>query len=259
METIKRGSRGESVKTLQKALSLYPDGIFGHVTEQAVIAYQKAHGLIADGIVGAKTWAALGYGSQAVDPAVVYMPLNVHVTKANNRPIKYLAIHYTAGGSSAAGGAKGVKRVFEVRRASADFAVDDCDMVQFNPNPRDYFCWAVGDKKAAGVKCIDGMNRNTISIEICSTLRKGASAAYPNHDGWSISDKAVDNAVRLAKILMAKYGIPIENVVRHYDITGKLCPGVVGWNNGRIYTDGGVPTGKMNNSNKWEEFKRRLL
>lgn len=82
METIKRGSRGESVKTLQKALSLYPDGIFGHVTEQAVIAYQKAHGLIADGIVGAKTWAAL----QATTPLV----------KKSRRTINEIIVHCSA-------------------------------------------------------------------------------------------------------------------------------------------------------------------
>ena len=257
METLKKGSRGEAVKTLQRALGVTADGIFGNDTEKAVKAYQSAHGLVADGIVGSKTWAALG-GNKSVDPAVVYMPLNVHISRAAGRTIKSLAIHYTAGSSSAAGSAKAIKRVFESRNASADFAVDDSGMVQFNPDLRNYYCWAVGDKKAAGVTCIDGSNRNTISIEICSTLKRGTSAAYPNHEGWSFTEAALDNAVRLAKILMKKYGIPLDRVVRHYDITGKLCPGVIGWNNGRVYTTGGTPTSTMSNSTKWEEFKSRL-
>lgn len=59
MNTLKRGSRGDDVKTLQKMLSLAEDGIFGEITEEAVKAYQKDWGLIADGIVGPKTWASL--------------------------------------------------------------------------------------------------------------------------------------------------------------------------------------------------------
>ena len=56
---LKKGNRGESVKQLQKALNLYPDGIFGEVTEEAVKAFQKSNGLKQDGIVGDKTLEAL--------------------------------------------------------------------------------------------------------------------------------------------------------------------------------------------------------
>lgn len=60
MKTIKRGDRGEEVRKLQAALSLIADGIFGVVTEEAVKCFQREAGLTPDGIVGAKTWAALG-------------------------------------------------------------------------------------------------------------------------------------------------------------------------------------------------------
>lgn len=258
MRTIKRGDRGDDVRTLQRLLHLTDDGIFGAQTEAAVKSYQAAHGLTADGIVGRLTWAMLdASGGKCVDPSVVYLPLSVHVSKLPGRTIKYLAIHYTAGSSSKAGRARAVKHVFESRNASADFAVDDTEMVQFNPDLRNYYCWAVGDKKAAG-SIADATNRNTISIEICSTLT-GGTAALPNHDGWTFTEAALDNAAKLAKILMAKFGIPLERVVRHYDITGKYCPGIVGWNNGFIYTPDGQKTSKRNNSDKWEAFKKRLL
>lgn len=266
METIKRGSNGAGVVTLQKLLGITADGEFGSKTEAAVKAFQSAHGLTADGIVGAQTWAALGVtvassatvNSKCVDPCVVYLPLSVHVSRSPGRSIKYLAIHFTAGSSSAPGAARSVKRVFEQRRASADFAVDDREMVQFNPDVLNYCCWAVGDKKAAVVNCPLANNRNTVSIEICSTLA-GGTAAVPNHDGWRFTDAALNTAVRLAEILMRKYDIPIERVVRHYDITGKLCPGIVGWNDGRLYTMDGKVTSHYNDSEKWNEFKDRLL
>ena len=259
MRTIKKGCKGDDVKTLQKLLGVFADGDFGPKTDAAVRAFQKSHGLFADGIVGDKTWAALGVtDTKCADQSVVYLPLGVHVTKSPGRSIKYLAIHFTAGSSSAAGRARSVKRVFEQRQASADFAVDDAEMVQFNPDLRNYYCWAVGDKKAAG-SIADAFNRNTISIEICSTLQRGTSVEMPNHEGWSFTEAALVNAARLAKMLMAKFGIPIERVVRHYDISGKLCPGIVGWNNGRLYTTDGKATSMKNNSTKWEEFKKRLI
>lgn len=66
MTTLKNGSRGEEVKTLQTALNkngynLTIDGVFGKNTEAAVKDYQKKNNLSIDGVVGAKTWTMLGF------------------------------------------------------------------------------------------------------------------------------------------------------------------------------------------------------
>jgi peptidoglycan L-alanyl-D-glutamate endopeptidase CwlK len=60
MTTLKLGSKGESVKTLQSFLKITADGIFGPATEKSVKDWQKAYGLTPDGIVGKNTWAAMG-------------------------------------------------------------------------------------------------------------------------------------------------------------------------------------------------------
>ena len=272
MRTIKRGSRGDEVLQLQKLLNdnghgLTEDGDFGVKTEVAVKEFQRSHGLEADGIVGAKTWAAVGVKDAAnpkcVDPSVIYAPLSCCITKSPDRSIKYLAIHYTAGSSSAAGRARGMKSSWEAtKRASADFGVDDRDMVQFNPDPRNYKCWSVGDAKkpAGGGGQLYGKatNANTISIEICSNLKAGYSHQAVNHDGWYFTEATLANAVKLAKILMERYNIPIERVVRHYDISGKICPGVVGWNNYVLFDKNGKRTGESNDSHEWQKFKDRL-
>jgi peptidoglycan DL-endopeptidase CwlO len=57
---LHRGSRGNEVAAVQRALGIPADGIFGPQTLQAVRAFQAAHGLLADGIVGPQTEAALG-------------------------------------------------------------------------------------------------------------------------------------------------------------------------------------------------------
>lgn len=61
MELYKKGSpKSEVVRQIQKALHLYPDGIFGVLTEEAVKEFQKKNNLTADGIVGPATLAKLG-------------------------------------------------------------------------------------------------------------------------------------------------------------------------------------------------------
>ncbi len=67
---ISVGSSGEYVRQIQRCLnnvsSRYPsigriseDGVFGQATRNAVIAFQQAAGLKADGIVGSATWNRL--------------------------------------------------------------------------------------------------------------------------------------------------------------------------------------------------------
>ena len=62
---LRQGDRGESVCELQEYLAIAgymdpaADGVFGSVTQQAVVAFQKLAGLASDGIVGRKTWDAL--------------------------------------------------------------------------------------------------------------------------------------------------------------------------------------------------------
>lgn len=64
--TLKQGSRGDLVKTVQQKLIKWgylkgsADGIFGAKTKAAVIAFQKKNGLTADGIIGTRTAQALG-------------------------------------------------------------------------------------------------------------------------------------------------------------------------------------------------------
>ncbi|MBO5758439.1 MAG: N-acetylmuramoyl-L-alanine amidase [Rikenellaceae bacterium] len=261
MITIKKGSRGDDVKLLQRLLNLTPDGIFGSQTEMMVKIWQKDNRLVADGIVGAKSWKRL-IDIFSISPVVTYDPLVVHISQLRNRTIKYIAVHYTAGIKSSPGSAKAVKSVFNTRNASADFAVDDRDIIQFNPDIRNNYTWAVGDPKntSSGGASLYGIctNRNSVSVEICSTLLNGWSARYPNHEGWVVTDKTVENARRIVKILIQVYNIPIQNVVRHYDVTGKLCPGIVGWNQATIYTNTGKATPNKSNDHFWLQFKMSL-
>lgn len=58
--TVRKGSKGETVKAVQKALGAKADGIFGPGTEKAVMQWQRSRGLVPDGIVGPNTLQAMG-------------------------------------------------------------------------------------------------------------------------------------------------------------------------------------------------------
>jgi putative chitinase len=59
MILLKKGSQGQEVTLLQQLLELNSDGIFGFKTEKAVMKWQSEEGLLADGVVGLKTWSSL--------------------------------------------------------------------------------------------------------------------------------------------------------------------------------------------------------
>jgi hypothetical protein len=82
--TLRRGSKGEYVTLAQTELinkgyscgSFGADGEFGAATEKAVRAFQKDYGLVIDGIIGEKTWAAL----DQTEPATLYTVTIPHLS-----------------------------------------------------------------------------------------------------------------------------------------------------------------------------------
>ena len=71
---LKLGSEGEDVKKLQAKLGIEAIGKFGPKTDAAVKAWQSAHGLTADGIVGDGTWGKL-FGTTTPAAPVVAAPI----------------------------------------------------------------------------------------------------------------------------------------------------------------------------------------
>lgn len=133
--------------------------------------------------------------------------------------IKYLVYHYTGNdGDRAANNALYYQNT--TVQASAHYFVDD-DNVYLSVDPL-YVAWAVGGDKWRDCPQTGGgkaygivRNANSISIEMCDTSRDGQLMA---------TEATLARAVQLGREIMAKYGIPIENVVRHFDVTGKHCP-----------------------------------
>lgn len=133
--------------------------------------------------------------------------------------IKYIVIHYTGNdGDHDEGNASYFKN--NVVNASAHFFVDD-DSITLSV-PELFTAWAVGGTKwkdcaATGGGTMYGKitNANSISVEMCDTKKDGRFQA---------SEKTMENTATLVKSLIKKYNIDINNVYRHFDVTGKHCP-----------------------------------
>ena len=172
-------------------------------------------------------------------PQLTTAPLNIikrtnphNTTKINNRKIEWIVLHYTAGTRSSQGSAQNTAIYFSTtpNQASADFIVDDSDIVQYNPDPLNYYCWAVGGKPysnktthLAGIKYGICSNKNSISIEMCSRKINTATLSAADED-WYLTDATVNNAVKLTQYLMKLYNIDINHVIMHHMVTGKQCP-----------------------------------
>lgn len=189
MSTIKLGSRGADVVTLQKRLNLQPDGIFGLLTDEAVREFQKANGLTVDGIVGAKTWAKLG-------------------TLTNKRNIKEIIVHCSA------------------TPEGKDFTVDDIRKWHlargFSDIGYHYVIYRDGSIHVGRPESISGSHctgHNTISIGVCYIGGCAADGKTPKDTRTSAQKAAL---VQLLKKLKAQY--PKAKIYPHYKFAAKACP-----------------------------------
>lgn len=151
--------------------------------------------------------------------------------------IQFIVIHYTANDGDT-DEANGNYFRNNIVKASAHYFVDDDSVTQSVPD--DFVAWSVGGDRYSNYQATGGAkyygvckNANSISIEICDTVRDGR--VYP-------TEKTIANVVLLTRQLMSKYGITLGHVIRHFDVTGKACPA--------YWTD----------DNKWKnEFVHKLL
>lgn len=169
-----------------------------------------------------------------------------HNTSKRTGPILYICIHYVGATGDAENNIEYYNRP-TVRNASADFYVGhNGDVWQYNPDPTARYCWAVGGKRQSsdgGSFYGKAKNHNSISIEMCVKTRGSKTANSPD---WYFTDATIKSAIELTKYLMDKYNVPADRVIRHFDVTGKYCPGVVGWN----YATG--------SESAWNDFKKQI-
>ena len=148
--------------------------------------------------------------------------------------IKYIVIHYVG----ATGGAEANCRYYASKYigASAHYYVGFNGEIWQSVEDGD-IAWHCGAKSYRHPEC---RNSNSIGMELC--VRNKGSQAADSRD-WDFEEATVTAAIELTRELMEKYGVPAERVIRHYDVTGKICP------NPYVYN---------HTAHTWEAFKAAL-
>ena len=139
-------------------------------------------------------------------------------------PIQYIVVHYTANkGDTAKNNVDYFARA--TTKTSAHYFVDEKEVWQsVREKDTAYHCGADTYKHPF---CRNG---NSIGVEMCLLGKSG-----------NIRPGTIDTALSVVRQLMAAYDIPIDRVLRHYDVTGKNCPRPM-----------------VENPQLWEDFKKEL-
>ena len=150
--------------------------------------------------------------------------------------IKYIVIHYTG----ALGDAKANCNYFAGgnRNASAHYFVGYDGAIWQSVEDKN-IAWHCGAKSYKHAEC---RNANSIGIEMCVRKKSTASMGATDKD-WYFEDATVEAAAELTRYLMDKYNVPASHVIRHYDVTGKICPNPYAYNT---------------TAHTWEEFKQLI-
>ena len=194
MEVLKKGSRGNDVKTLQRLLHLYEDGIFGTLTEEAVKEFQEAHGLVADGIVGQKTWEALQKGEKGL--------------VKSRRRITEIIVHCTA---TPEGKDYTIKDITQWHKQRG-FSTIGYHYVVY----RDGSVHTGRDVNVAGAHCT---GHNAHSIGVCYVGGLAKDGKTPKDTRTNVQKASLEILLRKLRTLY-----PTAKIYGHRDFANKACP-----------------------------------
>lgn len=156
--------------------------------------------------------------------------------KNNVGRIKYIVIHYVG----ALGGAQANCKYYagQYVGASTHYFVGFNGEIWQSVEDED-IAWHCG---ASSYKHAECRNSNSIGIELCVRKKNTKNLGATDKD-WYFEDATVEAAAELTRYLMNLYGVPASHVIRHYDVTGKICP------NPYVYNC---------TQHVWDEFKRKI-
>lgn len=167
--------------------------------------------------------------------------------------IEWIIVHYpVAPGCNASWCKKYYER--DNVSESAHYAVSANETVSIVPCSLAAFHCATKGKDKAGnpIKTYCTANNcNSIGIDLMDNKISKKTLSVNDKD-WYIPEATLERAAYLISYLMKQYNIPIDHVIRHYDVTHKYCPRpLVGDDINEYYGISG--------NQKWEQFKKRIM
>lgn len=165
---------------------------------------------------------------------VVKMPITNNNPKRKIKSLKAFVFHYTANYSKGAN-ARANRNYFQNHPeigASAHYNIDDSEVVEciaagwvaWHAGGKKYTAYAESTFALSGATC---PNDFTVGFEMCVNA----------DNDW---EQTVENTIDFAAKKAVEMGSPNVELIRHFDVTGKICP--------IMYID----------EAKWAAFKKRL-
>lgn len=155
------------------------------------------------------------HGGDKMLPIKRLLLTNMNRPKKKLKKLKGIVVHWTANEDTGADALANRNYFNKTNRpASAHYIVDDHQIIQCIPDDEVAYHVGARNYRTDGVKILEspyGPNYFLIGIEMCV-----------NRDGvWS---KTYQNTIELIVYLLKKYSLTVNDLYRHYDITGKSCP-----------------------------------
>lgn len=145
-------------------------------------------------------------------------------------PVAYLVYHYVGAEGGGAANARYYHNTPDLGASAHYFVGHASEGAEiWRSVPEEDTAWHCGAKTYRHPAC---RNANSIGIELCCHQRSDGT--------WTIDEATLAAGAALGRDILARYAIPMDHVLRHYDVTGKLCP--------RPLIDEGA----------WADFKKRL-
>ena len=134
--------------------------------------------------------------------------------------IEWIVVHYS-GIATAQGKAEVVERSIRrsERESSTHYIVGDDAIIQIVRDK--HRAWHVGGYCTSN-KCL-AENNNSLGVDLVECKRDPRSNSVGDHD-WYFTEKVIQEGAQLVAKLADTYGIPMDHIVRHFDVTGKRCP-----------------------------------
>lgn len=212
MTTLKNGSRGEEVKTLQSALNkngynLTIDGVFGKNTETAVKDYQKKNNLSIDGVVGAKTWTMLGFHTS-------------ETPVSGGRKINMLIVHCSASREGKEVTSESISKMHQDRKFSSYKDSNTGKLMYVGYHYLIHLDGSIEVCRPENIRGCHVTNYNANSIGICYIGGVTDDSKLTPKDTRTDEQKAA--LLKLLKELKARF--PGATIHGHNEFAAKACP-----------------------------------
>jgi N-acetylmuramoyl-L-alanine amidase len=220
--TYKLGSTGTVVKQIQRVLKVYPDGRFGPITQEALMAWQREHKLTADGIAGPRTLVAMGISAVVsqqdqqgpLDSVTACYGGKVLTLRKSKRRIDEIIVHCTA---TPEGQPRTVEQIRAQHKAQGWSDIGYHILVTLDGQAH------LGrDMDISGAHA-EGHNSHSIGVCYVGGVENRPGVAYKDLKAKDTRTEA-QKATLMALLMDLRKLYPKARIIGHRDVSHKACP-----------------------------------